>query len=127
GAVWRRNYTSLFVDGCLLSSQNLLFGLEPVFEFRAGLIALEDVQFVSSSPDSLFKRQRLDRRFFRACGFWHGDYLRRLRYHSFLSERNGREDREIRGMRTRILAADGPDYSENRGPEPGASGLSGSP
>ena len=45
------------------------------------------------------------------------DYLRRLRYHSFLSERNGSADRDrIRGMGTRILATDAPDYSDNRGP-----------
>src|SRR5437667_7235876 len=46
-----------------------------------------------------------------------GIYLRRLRYHSFLSERNGSEDTAgIRGMGTRIPAADAPDCAEIRGP-----------
>src|SRR5437867_10918452 len=63
---------SLFADGLLLGAAGLLFGLESVVEFRAGLIALEDVQFIRSAPDSLFKRQRLDRRFLRACASWHG-------------------------------------------------------
>src|SRR5437879_13551782 len=86
-----RGLKSVFPGSLFLGSANLLFGLEPVVEFRAGLIALEDVQLVGSPPDSLFKRQRLDRRFFRACGFWHGGiYLRRLRYHSFLFGRNRR-------------------------------------
>src|SRR3989442_559284 len=34
---------SIFVDSFFLSAADLLFGLEPVIEFRAGLIAFDDV------------------------------------------------------------------------------------
>jgi len=70
-----------FLGSLFLGSANLLFGLEPVVEFRAGLIALLNVEFIGSSSYSFFERKRLDRRLLRTCGFWHGDYLRRLRYH----------------------------------------------
>jgi len=42
-------------DGFFLSLLNLLFGLEPVVEFRAGLIASLELEFVSSLSDSLFE------------------------------------------------------------------------
>jgi hypothetical protein len=55
-----------------LSLKNLLFGLEPIIEFRARLIAALDIQFVSATLDAFFERKRLDRGFpcFRGC--WHG-------------------------------------------------------
>ncbi len=66
---------SVFPGSLLLDSANLLFGLEPIVEIRAGLIASLNVEFIGSTPDSLFKRKRLDRRLLRACGFWHRDHL----------------------------------------------------
>jgi hypothetical protein len=38
-----------------LDAANLLFGLEPVVEFRAGLIAFSDIEFVGAAPDSFFE------------------------------------------------------------------------
>ena len=43
---------SLFVDGFLLGLYNFIFRLEPVVEFRAGLIPSLEVDFVGSSPDA---------------------------------------------------------------------------
>ena len=39
---------SLFVDGLLFGAANLLLGLAPVVEFRAGLIAVLEVEFVGA-------------------------------------------------------------------------------
>ena len=51
------------------SLQHLLFGLEPIIEFRARLIAALDVEFVSATLNLFFERKRLDRGFpcFRRC------------------------------------------------------------
>ena len=46
---------------------NFLFGLEPVIDFGARLIAAQDVEFVGSSPDSFFERTGRDLRFFCRC------------------------------------------------------------
>ena len=44
-----------FLGSLFLGSANLLFGLEPVVQFRAGLIAPQDVQFVGPALDSFFE------------------------------------------------------------------------
>ena len=49
-----------FVDDLLLCLKHLFFGLEPIVELRARLITLLDVEFVGSSPDSLFEWKRFD-------------------------------------------------------------------
>ena len=46
---------SAFVDRVFFGLANLLFGLEPVVEFRTGLIASLNVEFMGSSSDSLFE------------------------------------------------------------------------
>jgi hypothetical protein len=51
---------SALVDGLLLGSANLLFGLEPVVYFRTGLIAADDVQLVGAAADALFERKCFD-------------------------------------------------------------------
>src|SRR5439155_9238811 len=48
-------------------------GLQPVIEFRSGLIASLDVEFMGSLADSFFERQRLGRRFFCVGGCRHKD------------------------------------------------------
>src|SRR6516162_7101664 len=63
---------SAFLDSFLFSSANLFFGLEPVVELRAGLIASLNVQFMGSPPDFFLTRQRLDWRFLSTCGCGHG-------------------------------------------------------
>ena len=50
-AGWERLFRGL-VDGLLHGAPDLLFGLEPVIEFRAGLIAALDVEFIRSAADS---------------------------------------------------------------------------
>lgn len=60
----RERLLGRFVDGSLLfGSSHFRFGLEPVVEFRTWFTASLDVEFVSSPPDSIFKRERLDRGF----------------------------------------------------------------
>jgi hypothetical protein len=44
--------SGLFVDGFIL--KELFFSLEPVVQFRTGLITSPDVEFVGPSPDSFF-------------------------------------------------------------------------
>jgi len=44
-----------FVDDFFLGSADLLFGLEPVIELRAGFVAALDVEFVGAALDSLAK------------------------------------------------------------------------
>lgn len=46
---------SAFVDRVFLGPANLFFGLEPVVQFRTGLIASLNVEFMSSSSDSFFE------------------------------------------------------------------------
>ena len=43
---------SVFVDGFIL--KELFFSLEPVVQFRTGLITSPDVVFVGPPPDSFF-------------------------------------------------------------------------
>jgi hypothetical protein len=64
----RRELKSDFRDGLLLGAANLLFGLEPVVEFRAGLIAFSDIAFVGSSPYAFVTRKRLERGSFARAG-----------------------------------------------------------
>ena len=98
-----RGLKSVSLSSLFLGSANLLFGLEPVIEFRAGLIASLNVEFIGSSSDSLFERKRLNRGHSCACGFWHGDYLRRLRYQFFctngMAGRYGKFGASGRGFR----------------------------
>jgi hypothetical protein len=54
---------------------NLLFGLEPVVEFRAGFVAALDVELVGSSPDLFFEGNGFDLRVLCACG--DGDHIER--------------------------------------------------
>ena len=51
------------------SFKHLFFGLEPVIDFRARLIAALDIEFVGTTADEFFERKRLDRGFpcFRRC------------------------------------------------------------
>ena len=51
---------SAFVDGFFLGSADLLFRLEPVVQFRAGLIPSLDVQFVRSAEDTFFEWKCFD-------------------------------------------------------------------
>ena len=60
------------LDRFLLGSTNLLFGLEPIVELRAGLIAALDVEFVGPAPDAFLKWQRLDRAGIRITSGDHG-------------------------------------------------------
>ena len=46
---------SPFVDGVFFGLANLLFGLEPVVEFRTGLITSLNVEFMGSWSDSFFE------------------------------------------------------------------------
>ena len=49
---------------CLFGrAQNLFFGLKPIIEFGARLIAVLDIEFVSATLDTFFERKRLDRAF----------------------------------------------------------------
>ena len=66
---------SSFLDSFLFGSANFLFGLEPVVEFGAGLIASLNVQFIGSPLDSFVEWQRFDRGFLCMCRCWHGDHL----------------------------------------------------
>jgi hypothetical protein len=50
----------------------VLFGLQAVFELRAGLVAAQDVEFVGSASNAFFKCKRLERRFLCTCGCWQG-------------------------------------------------------
>ena len=54
---------------------DLLFGLQPVVQFRAGFISSSDVEFVRSSADTFFEGERFARDLFCACGDRHGDHL----------------------------------------------------
>src|SRR6266852_2627187 len=63
---------SVFVDGLFLGSADLFFGLKPVVEFRAGLVAAQDVEFVSSASDSFFAWKRFDWGFLCTGGCGHG-------------------------------------------------------
>ena len=58
----------LLGSGPFFLGSDLRFGLEPVIEFRAGLIASLDVEFVRSMADAFFEGERLDRAFLCACG-----------------------------------------------------------
>ncbi len=101
-----RGLKSVFLGSLFLGSVNLLFGLEPVVEFRTRLTTSLDMEFVGSAPDSFFERKRLDRRFLRACGFWHEGLPPGLPYHRrylvgvFKQVTNLAG--QIRGMRSRI-------------------------
>jgi hypothetical protein len=44
-----------------LSLKHFFFGLEPVIELGARLIAALDIEFVSATADAFFERRRLDR------------------------------------------------------------------
>jgi hypothetical protein len=52
GSGLTENLSGLFVDGFIL--KELFFSLEPVVQFRTGLITSPDVVFVGPSPDSFF-------------------------------------------------------------------------
>jgi hypothetical protein len=70
---------SALTDPLLLGSLNLLFGLEPVVELAAGLVAALNVKFVRSAADAFFEGGLLDRWFLCTCGCGHGIHLRRSR------------------------------------------------
>src|SRR6266705_181664 len=90
---------SVFPGSLFLGSANLLFGLEPVVEFRAGLIALLNVEFIGSSSYSFFERKRLNRGHLCACGFWHGGiYLRKIFANGF-REATANKDSSSKSMR----------------------------
>src|SRR5262249_8358280 len=59
---------SAFVAGLLFGSTNLLFGLDPFGELRAGLIAPLDVELVGSVLDAFFEWKRFDRGLPRQAG-----------------------------------------------------------
>src|SRR5437870_9285213 len=74
---FRRNAVRLvWLDGFLLGPKNLFFGLQPVIQFRTGLIAPQDVELISSPANAFFDRQRLDRGFLCTLDRWHWNYLR---------------------------------------------------
>src|SRR5713226_1564057 len=62
---------SAFVES-LFGAADLLFGLEPVVELRAGFVAAQDVEFVGTALDAFFEWKRFARGFFYACGGRHG-------------------------------------------------------
>lgn len=63
-----RLITQAFVAGVFFGLANFLFGLEPIVEIRAWLIASLDVELIGSSPDSFFERTRRDLGF--GCRCW---------------------------------------------------------
>jgi hypothetical protein len=70
----------LFVESFFLHSKNLFFGLEPVVNFRARLIAAQDVELVGPATDLVFNGKCFDRGFL--CTYRrHVDYLPQPRYH----------------------------------------------
>ena len=52
GSGLTEHLSGLFVDGVIL--KELFFSLEPVVQFRTGLITSPDVDFVGPSPDVFF-------------------------------------------------------------------------
>ena len=52
GSGLTEHLSGLFVDGFIL--KELFFSLEPVVQFRTGLITSPDVEIVGPSPDSFF-------------------------------------------------------------------------
>ena len=68
----QQSETLALVDGFFFGSADLLFSLEPVVDFRAGLIAALDVEFMRSAADTLFEWKCLARGVFYACGGRHG-------------------------------------------------------
>ena len=49
---------SSILDVAFLNHEDLIFGLEPVVEFGAGLAASYDVELVRSASDLFFKGER---------------------------------------------------------------------
>jgi hypothetical protein len=56
---------SSILDVVFLNHEDLIFGLEPVVEFGAGLAAAYDVELVCSASDLFFKGERYRSRLFR--------------------------------------------------------------
>ena len=54
-----------------LGGRDFFFGLQPIVQFRAGLISPFNVELVSSHADALFERNQI-----RACFWFHGNHLR---------------------------------------------------
>ena len=52
GSGLTEHLSGVFVDGFIL--KELFFSLEPVVQFRTGLITSADVEFVGPSPNSFF-------------------------------------------------------------------------
>ena len=75
GVKGQQTETSALVDGFFSGAANLLFGLEPVVEFRAGLIPSLDVQFVRSAADTFFEGEPFLKAFFCRCRCCHWDHL----------------------------------------------------
>jgi hypothetical protein len=53
-------------------AQNFFFGLKPIIEFGARLIAAFDIEFVSATADAFFERKGIDQGFLCTCGWGHG-------------------------------------------------------
>jgi hypothetical protein len=53
------------------SAQNLFFGLKPIIEFGARLIAAFDIEFLSATADAFFERKHVARSFLCRCGCGH--------------------------------------------------------
>jgi hypothetical protein len=54
-----------------LSVEHLFFGVEPVIELGARLIAARDIELVSAAANAFFETKRRDRGFPCACGCRH--------------------------------------------------------
>src|SRR6267154_2113591 len=70
---------SVFIHSFLPALKNLFFGLDPVIEFRSGLIPSPDVQLIGPAPDLFFEWKLLNLASLGGSG--HGGHLRRSRYH----------------------------------------------